>query len=697
MNSSTNTATQINESTDDARNPSVALGRDAGDALEKRSIRLLIAHEDPAQANETKSIFKDADWITQAHRITSVEDLNESLQNREWNIILAFGSSKMYLPALIGNYIDKNNSTVHAIFIDESYSPTNATQIMQCGFRDYITSEEPERLLFVADREIQSQRDRVLAKDTEKVLAEANARSQLLMDSTTEAIAYVTDGMIVHANPVFAELLKFESADHLECFPFIDLLTSKDQVVIKPLLRQYQLGSKEESGVEVEAMSADGKIFKVELALALASYEGESCTQVILRPLASRQICEQSAADSSVDFDMEKIQRLEGKGSIFFASIASNTVQRKKLGLRNYLLLIDEVSRMVRELVPPEAHVFDYLKESWVVVIPGSHSYEPTELAERLCEVINTQVIGDHAKGIKAALAVGISKYGVADINIEDALDRAFKASAEKQLDGESGYTMYVPKIDNAEGAAALQSALELNRFRLKYQPIIALQKQETHFYDTVLHIENDAGRDDSAEKLLASLGIEKTNAELDRWIINEGIDKLKVLVADNNIQLNISLTASAVMDDGFFAWVSRTLQMGEIPKGAVSFSIKAADAMDYEKHTRQLVTQLRENDYKVCLSSVGTEHMELLNALRPNLIKLSVELTDKMSGEEAQPGLIKEMIDLSAELNIVCIASGVNSAGELAQLWQAGVPYVQGSYLQMPLSEMDYEFLDIS
>ena len=67
------------------------------------------------------------------------------------------------------------------------------------------------------------------------------------------------------------------------------------------------------------------------------------------------------------------------------------------------------------------------------------------------------------------------------------------------------------------------------------------------------------------------------------------------------------------------------------------------------------------------------------------------------MSGEEAQPGLIKEMIDLSAELNIVCIASGVNSAGELAQLWQAGVPYVQGSYLQMPLSEMDYEFLDIS
>lgn len=700
MNSSINTVQNLTSTAVDVNDN---IGRQNANTQSgiKRSVHVLIAHEDPAQANQIKSTFKDAGWMTHAHRITSVEDLDESLSNGVWNIILAFGSSKMYLPAVIGNYIEKNGAEVHAIFLDDKYSPTNAIQIVQCGFRDYLTVEEQQRLLFVADREIKSQADRRLASTANEVLAEANARSQLLMDSTAEAIAYVTDGMIVHANSVFAEQLKFDSADDLDCMPFIDLVAAKDQIVLKPLLRQYQLGGEEETSVEIEALGADSDPFKVELSLALASYEGEACTQVILRPAVAKQ---QSSGESlqtsnnNVEFDINTINSIEGKGSLFFASITSNAVQRKKLGLSNHLKLISEISSLLRDFVPPEASVFDYLKESWVIVIPNSHPHEPTELADQLCKLVNSKSVGEESKNFTTSIAVGISKYGVADISIEGALNRAFKASAEKQLDGESGYKMFVPKIDNAEGAAALQSALELKRFKLKYQPIIALQNQEKHFYDAVLHIENDAGRDDDAEKLLASLGIEKTNAELDRWIITETTNTLKPLIESNkNIQLNISLTASAIMDDTFYSWLSTTIQLCQLPKASVSFSLKAADAADYEKNAAQLIAQLRDNDYKVCLSNTNVEHLEILKTLQPTYIKLSSELTEKMSGEEADPELIKNMIRQASELDIQCIASGVNSAGELAQLWQTGVPFVQGSYLQVPLANMDYEFSDIA
>lgn len=667
----------------------------------KHSVRVLIAHEDPAQANKIKSVFKDAGWSTHAHRITSVEDLDDSLSNGDWNIILAFGSSKMYLPAVIGNYIEKNGAEVHAIFLDDNYSPTNAIQIIQCGFRDYLTVQETERLLFVAHREINSQKDRRLASTAKEVLAEANARSQLLMDSTTDAIAYVIDGMIVYANSVFAEHLKFASTEELDCFPFIDLISAKDQIVVKPLLRKYQLGDEDESSVKVETLTAESGTFRAELSLALASYEGESCTQVILKPETQQQVSADKPstnADGSSDFNMATLQKISGKGSLFFASITSNAVQRKKLGLRNHLNLIQEISSLLRDFVPAEACVFDYLKESWVVVIPDSFPHEPTELATELCTLVNGKSIGEASKNFKASIAVGISKYGIADITIEGALDRAFKASAEKQLDGESGYKLFVPKIDNAEGAAALKSALELNRFRLKYQPIIALQNQDKHFYDTVLHIENDSGRDDNAEKLLASLGIEKTNTELDRWVITQTLDALKPLITSNaNIQLNISLTASAVMDDSFYSWLSSTIQLSEIPKSAVSFSLKAADTMDYEKHAKQLISQLKDNDYKICLSDANIEHLDMIKLLRPNFVQLAGSLTEKMNGEAAEPELIKNMISQITELKAICIASGVNSASELAQLWQTGVPYVQGSYLQQPLNTMDYEFSDIA
>ena len=87
---------------------------------------------------------------------------------------------------------------------------------------------------------------------------------------------------------------------------------------------------------------------------------------------------------------------------------------------------------------------------------------------------------------------------------------------------------------------------------------------------------------------------------------------------------------------------------------------------------------------------------MDLIKKLLPDTLKLAAHLTEKMSGEEAEPELIKNMIKFASENNATCIADGVNSAGDLAQLWQTGIGFVQGHYLQSPQDNMDYDFSDI-
>ena len=652
-------------------------------------IHLLIAHEDPNEANKIKNIFKNSGWIVNAHRITSVEDLDESLRNQTWNILLAFGHSKLYLPAVIGNAIKKNDAQLRAIYLDDEYSSTNALQIFRCGFCDYLTLPEHDRLLYVASREIKSQEDHRVAFAAQSVMAETNARSQLLMDSTADAVAYVIDGMIIHSNNAFSEQLNFQSPDELDCLPFIDLISTEDHHRVKPLLRKYQFGKQEESNITIDIVKADSDFMQAELLLAMASFEGEACTQIILRSIIDNNSL------NSADFDLEMIQSLEGKGSLFFASITSNAVQRKKLGLHNHLRLIKEIGCLLRDFIPTEATVFDYLKESWIVVIPDDYKHEATELATELCNRVNLATIGDDEQCITPSIAVGISKYGVAGITIENALDQAFKASAEKQMDGSSGYKVFAPKIDNAEGAEALRSALELNRLRIKYQPIIALQNQSQHAYDALLYIENDAGSDDIADTLIASLGIEKTNAELDRWMISEIISTLTA--SDNeNIQLNIPLTASAIMDDSFYAWLAARLDSSNIESASLSFSITASDATDYENNALSLIKQFKEAGHPVCITNANTDYIDLIKKLLPDTLKLSAHLTEKMTGEEAEPELIKNMIKFANENNATCIADGVNSAGDLAQLWQTGIGYVQGNYLQAPQENMNYDFSDI-
>ena len=690
-----NTATNLYDSLGE----SASLSAESTASAESLTVKILIAHEDPAQANATKAVFKNVGWKMHAHRITSIEDLDDSLRNAEWNLIIAFANSKMYQPAIIGNYIEKYSSQVHAIFLDDSYSPETAWQIVQCGFRDYLTCAETERLAFVAQRELRAQRDHQLAKQASEILAEANARSELLMNSTAEAIAYVIDGMIVNVNTAFAEQLLFESAEELDCYPFIDLVAEKDQMILRPLLRDKQLGDSEETQASIELVKSDGTKFDAELHLALASFEGDPCTQILFSPSSGKVSAPAATATTSAaEFDPVQLASVNERGSLFFASISSNAVQRKTLGLDNHLQQIREIAGLIREHVPEQAQVFDYLKESWVITLPADLDMEPTEFAQQLCELVSNHKIDGEKSSFNVALAVGISQFGVAGISAEAALQRAFKACAEKQLDGDSGYKLFVPKLDNAEGAAALESALALKRLKLKYQPIVALQEQTHHCYDAVVYIEKDSGEEESAEQLLNGLGIEKQNAQLDRWLLEEAVTAVQNRAEQNiPVELHVALSASAVLDDDFYPWLVQQVGASSIPASNFVFSIKAGDAMDYETRVREFILKLKEDQFKVGIHQATLEHSATIRQLHPDFVLMSSELTAAMNGEEADPQLIKDMISQSHETRAQCIASGVNSAGELAQLWQTGVEYVQGNYLEAPLASMDYEFSDIA
>ena len=166
---------------------------------------------------------------------------------------------------------------------------------------------------------------------------------------------------------------------------------------------------------------------------------------------------------------------------------------------------------------------------------------------------------------------------------------------------------------------------------------------------------------------------------------------------SDNeNIQLNIPLTASAIMDDSFYAWLAARLDSSNIENASLSFSITASDATDYENNALSLIKQFKEAGHPVCITNANTDYIDLIKKLLPDTLKLSAHLTEKMTGEEAEPELIKNMIKFANENNATCIADGVNSAGDLAQLWQTGIGYVQGNYLQAPQENMDYDFSDI-
>ncbi|MDG2079887.1 MAG: EAL domain-containing protein [Pseudomonadales bacterium] len=680
-------------------------------------INILIAHEVNERCSTTKALLKKTEWSANCHRVTSVEDLNHSLNQNQWDLIIAYGDSTLFRPAVVGKQIEQCQSAVRAIYLEKTYSATNALQIIHCGFHDYLTEGEEDRLLFIISREIQSLRYQRKATQSDSVLAEAKAKSKLLLDTTADAVAYIADGTIIHANHVFISALGFAQAEDIELQPIVDLVHAGDQKTIKKIIKKMGSTNEELPNTQITLLGADQQEIAAELTFSSASHDGEPCTQVIIRSQPTSRATNASVVEGSIEppktthtnskvvfpnahainTELADLEKLSGKGLIYFISLRDTLNIRKSVSISQYSDLLVSTRNVITALTPEATIVVDYIGDSWIAAIPEQEEPSNLLLGENLCDGLN-QLVGNITKdNTQSYAAIGIAKYGVADMSSTAAIDKAFSLCAE-QLDN-GGFKVFSPRIDNAQGSAALKSAMELDRLKIKYQPIIGLHNQSTQWYEASVFICNDSGIEQDATQLLESLGIEKDNVALDQWLINKALNSLEPLAEENPaISLCIPLTASAITDVQFSEWLINTIQSKKLAASCLKFSITVEQAQHYEHQCHKLLSKLIENGLETTITNVTPENFAVVRATEPSAIQLHNELTKKLNdAEDNSKESLQETIAQAVEMNITCIATGVNTASDLAHLWQTGAPYIQGNYLQAPLSSMSYGFSDMA
>jgi len=74
------------------------------------------------------------------------------------------------------------------------------------------------------------------------------------------------------------------------------------------------------------------------------------------------------------------------------------------------------------------------------------------------------------------------------------------------------------------------------------------------------------------------------------------------------------------------------------------------------------------------------------------DFVKVDGSFSQDLSNAENQEALKTLLASLHAQAKLT-IVPFVESASVLATLWQAGVNYIQGHYLQGPSQSMDYDF----
>ena len=683
-------------------------------AIEKKTIRLLILEDSQNEAERLVSLFRNSGRATRVHRLTSSDDLASALQ-QSWDLLIAAPSSEHLESSEAITAIRRQAKDIPFIQLVEGNDSDSITEALALGAQDALPQGEDERLILVANRELANLEERRARRIAEVALRDTEKRCQLLLDSSVDAIAYVHEGMHIYANRAYLELFAYEDADELEGMPMIDLIAPGDQVSFKDFLKSH-LGNEGHGELSCNGLKADGQAFTAHMKFSPATYDSEPCIQVVIRAESSNAELEERLREISsqdlvtglynrsyflelMDAAAERAVNTGQPSSLAYIRIDQYSALLATMGLAGIDLLLTDLATLLRNHFDESTQLARFGDDVFGVLQPDQTPEKAQPALASLLKKIEGHLFDVGGRTIQTTLSIGVAGLNERTPKAQDVVDRAHRSADE--LGEGNGLKLFNPADELAAAAtrgnvvAMIQQALETNSFRLLFQPIISLRGDSHEHYEVLLRLLNAQNEEVPPAEFLTAAKDAGLAEKIDRWVI---LNSIKLLAEHRSkghqTCLFVHLSTASLQDQTLLPWLSVALKAARLPSDALVFQLSEPDAIAYLKQAKSVTQGLAQLHCKVALSQFGCSlnPFNTLKHLNIDFVKVDGSFSQDLSQAENQEALKTLLASLHAQAKLT-IVPYVESASVLATLWQAGVNYIQGHYLQGPSQSMDYDF----
>ncbi len=509
--------------------------------------------------------------------------------------------------------------------------------------------------------------------------------------------------------------------DELEGLTILDEISEKEQPRFKSLLRTLD---EEDTELMVECKRVDGSTFKAKLNFTRATLDGEPCTQIIIGNFSqNKELEEKIELLSNIDvqtglanrqYFMEylnqqvtKLHESNKSCSLFYLSIDNIQKMRAAIGIQATDNLLTGVAKLIEGIAGEGELVGRFGDQTFTILSSKSNNLDVEPMAEQLRDAIEGYSFKEHSvSSVPATGSIGIAildPYTKAGLEM---LNHAYQACEAARNEGGNNFQFYDASQPLKEYSAEdgdeskledlITYALDNDRFRVVYQPIVSLQGDSRENYAVLSRL---IGRND--EEILPGFfirqaGNDELMAQIDRWVVKYAISELSTYRGQGRkINFFINLSAAALNDDSFLLWVCDCLRDNKAKGAWLVFQIKDQDIRAHLQSAKKLVSGLKKIKCQVAITNFGSNPKikPLLKHLPVDFVKFDAGIMENVATKHAKQEQLNQLNAAALEHGIKTIAMGIEDANSLAILWTVGVNYIQGYFLQEPSENLSYEF----
>lgn len=669
---------------------------------------IVLSHKDQ-NATAINATLRQAGLAVHCRRVVQLNELESALQQQAPELLILFDEESGPDLIAVAEQLSRLKPTPPLLLVKDNVTEQAISEAMAHGAKDVISLTHAERFKSVVARELQAYRMQVALGGVMQAANQYKEELRTLMEGSAEAIADVLEGIIVAANPTWVELFGYAGEEDLIALPFMDLCDEADQPLIKGALVACLRDKWDDTTLKMKARRAGASVATIEINLERITIDGDPGVRVIVPGPKGAQETPVELLERAVQKDpatgfyqrhffLEKVEErintpLTG-GVRAIAYIRPDNFSRvhDDIGMLATEKLLTHLSELLREFMQSRDIYGRFGGTMFVALLERGTLADAETWAEQLRKTIEDHAFEVDGHTTSLTATIGLAEISAADRKsmtevfgeVEQACRDGRQAGGNQvQLTRDANETQIMRQREST-WIPRIRAALMSNRLRLVHQPISSLNEEIEGMLDTRVQMLDEDGNTILASKFIPVAERAKLIKNIDRWVINASFayctEKQPTLVF-------VRLSADSIKDKTLPDWLNLHISRTKNDPSQVCFQISEAVASKNLRQTRRLAAKLSQLGFRFAIDHVGgPEHDggKILHQMPMGYLKIDGGLMQGLHRNSDMQEKVRNIADLAGDLGIKTIAERVEDANTMAILWQLGISFIQGNYIQM-------------
>ncbi len=688
-------------------------------AKQEPVIRILLVEDSMDTAEQLVSTLRNAGIPVRANRADSAAAVSQHLAESPPDLVLANFSNQQpsYLQAL--ELVNATGKDLPVIAVMKNLDEQAFLNAFKGGARGIALLSSSEQIQLVVRTEFADLRTRREVRQLNGSLRDAERRADALLDSSRDPIAFVHEGLHVRANQAYLDIFGYTEFDDLSGLSILDIMAGEHADTFKLLLKRLSKGEKPPERLDVEVQRSDGSSFDASMALAEATFEGESCLQITIhrQELNTEQteelnrLREQDLLTGLFnrqhflgDLDHMAAEASKGRNDLSVLLLEADNFRRvlDTVGIGNADLLLADMAKLLKQDLA-ENDLPARISEHCFAVIFSGQSHDRTEaIAEHIRQRFENHVFQLNQSSINMTVSLGLVMVGEKIAKAQSIMSEASTALRNAQTGGGNRVISFDPSAQDKAEADKQRAWLNLikdglahDHFLLFFQPVISITGEEGEFYEILLRLNGPKGEIAPGFFLPVAERHDLLPA-IDRWVIKNAISVLAEREREGRKStFFIKVTPQSLEDATLLPWIAAQMQAARLRGDAVVFGMPESKIVTNLNNVRRFLKGLEQLHARFAIEQFGSglNSFQLLKHIDAQFLKIDRTFMADLGKHKEQQEKIRQICDQARDLGKITIAEFVEDAASMSILFSCGVSFVQGNFLQEPEKVMAYEF----